>query len=1141
MPMDDASRAQITAADPHASTWLSANAGSGKTRVLTDRVARLLLAGVPPQSVLCLTFTKAAAAEMQNRLFETLGHWAMMPGPELRAALAKLGEDQALDGERLARAQRLFARAIETPGGLKIQTIHAFCSSLLRRFPLEARVSPQFQEMDEAASAQLMAQCADDLAMGPARAQLDAVVAEAGDEQFESILQGLMKHRALFDPPLSREAICAHLGLPAGFDAAQLCDLAFDGSEARFLPEAASALAKGTSTDVKLAGKLAALLPFAPDLSSLWQLEDALLLGKSAKIPFGSKAGKLGTKATRKAMGDGLCAALDDLADRVAEARPLRLALQSARRSIALHDFAAEFLPRMEAEKQARGWLDFDDLILRSRALLSDPSVAQWVLYKLDGGISHILVDEAQDTSPEQWDVIARLSEEIIASTDPDDPAPRTLFVVGDHKQSIYSFQGAAPDAFDAMRAQFAADLTAQGGALAQRALQFSFRSSAAVLDAVDASFVALSQTGREGCGPDMTHRAFFDGLPGRVDLWPAIPKSDGESEERAWDDPLDRPAPSDPSVQLARTIAETIANWVETGTQLPQPDGSSRPVTPGDVLILVQRRGPLFHQIIAACKSAGLPIAGADRMKLGEALAVKDLIALLSFLITPEDDLSLACALRSPLLGWSEQDLYRLAHGRAELLWAALRDSDAHPETRAMLSDLLDRADYLRPYDLLERILTRHNGRRYLIARLGAEAEDAIDALLGLALSYEQRDIPSLTGFLTWFASEEVEIKRQADSSSGQLRVMTVHGAKGLEEQIVILPDAAKRVLRNRDMLLAAHNPDWMAWKPASGEMPAVLEDAAQDWRARQEEERDRLLYVAMTRARSWLITCAAGETGDAPSDSWHSAVAAGLTALNAAPFDAPTGPGLRYCRGDWPADLPGQPPAPTAPNAPPPLPALPDWTATAAPRPAPLPQSLAPSGLGGAKALPGEEGLDSETALRRGRHLHLLLEHLPALPEASWQALGPGILALDETPPESAELQPILDEAIAVLSDPALAHLFGPGSLAEVEITAELPELDGARITGAIDRLIIGPDHILVVDFKSNAQIPATPEATPAGILRQLGAYGAALAQIYPDKPLEFAVLWTAAPRLMPLPYDLVMRALRRADPAQLHSPAP
>ncbi|MEZ5714553.1 MAG: UvrD-helicase domain-containing protein [Paracoccaceae bacterium] len=488
---------------------------------------------------------------------------------------------------------------------------------------------------------------------------------------------------------------------------------------------------------------------------------------------------------------------------RVEATRLTRLNLAAARQSHALHRFATAFLRHYEARKQARGWLDFDDLIQRTRTLLNDPQVAAWVLYRLDGGIDHILVDEAQDTSPAQWNVIERLAQEFTAGMGARADVARTIFVVGDKKQSIYSFQGADPREFDRMQAEFRARLAATNRPLQSSVLEYSFRSAHAVLALVDRTF-----EGREGAGfaPDQRHKAFFDAMPGRVDLWPVVEKSD-KPEPRDWYDPVDMLGPDEPVSILARQVAEGIAAMIGSA-HIPVKQGRSgdfalRPVHAGDILILVQRRSPLFHAIIRECKALGLPIAGADRLRIGGELAVRDVAALLRFLDLPEDDLSLATTLKSPLFGWNEQDLFTLAHGRKGFLWEALRADATHGETLAILDDLRRQADFLRPYELIERILTRHRGRQRLLERLGREAEDGIDALLAQALAYERAAVPSLTGFLVWLDSGEVEIKRQMESAGRQIRVMTVHGAKGLEAPIVILPDTAKRKLEVKDQLL--------------------------------------------------------------------------------------------------------------------------------------------------------------------------------------------------------------------------------------------------------------------------------------------------------------------------------------------------
>jgi ATP-dependent helicase/nuclease subunit A len=533
------------------------------------------------------------------------------------------------------------------------------------------------------------------------------------------------------------------------------------------------------------------------------------LTGAGAAEPYTAKLGTLPTQAVRNALPEALRDRLQNLMRRVQSARHTRIALRAADKSTVLHRFAGAFLPLYEERKAARGWLDFDDLISRARKLLTDTSVAAWVLFRLDGGIDHILVDEAQDTGPDQWRVIESLAAEFTAGQGARD-AERTLFVVGDKKQSIYSFQGADVAAFDAKHADFERRFQSVGRTFQTLKLEYSFRSSPAVLRVVDETF---GDRFPQAMGGAVSHIAFRDAMPGRVDLWPLIDPAE-KAPDDDWENPVDLVTESHHNARLAEQIAAEIQTLLTQGLVIPT-DKGDRPAHAGDFLILVQRRSMLFAEIIRACKARGLPIAGADRLKLGAELAVRDLSALLSFLSTDEDNLSLAAALRSPLFGWTEGELYALAHGRHGPLWQAMRNRAAEggliADTYATLQDLRDKADFLRPYDLLDRILTRYQGRQRLIARLGAEAEDGVDELLSQAMAYERLEVPSLTGFLIWLATDEVTVKRQMDSEGQRIRVMTVHGAKGLEAPIVILPECVDRKAQDRDeVALIGTKPVW-------------------------------------------------------------------------------------------------------------------------------------------------------------------------------------------------------------------------------------------------------------------------------------------------------------------------------------------
>ncbi len=1120
---DAATQAQIDAAAPGESTWLSANAGSGKTRVLTDRVARLLLDGVDPQNILCLTYTKAAASEMQNRLFKRLGAWAMMPDPALRAGLAELGVDGTIDPQRLNVARTLFALAIETPGGLKIQTIHSFCAGLLRRFPLEAAVSPQFTEMENRAAELLRVEVVEEIARGPDARLVDGIARYLSDVNLARFTAAIASKGDLFLTMPERGVLATVFGLSGNATRAQAFDMAIGGDEAGLVADIVAGFADQSATYQKFAAELATVDLQSPQQSDLDKLFGLFLYATDKT----SKSRNFPQRNHGKAV-EAAASFIDDLhgwMDRTEAAYHHLLALAALERTTTLYAFATRFVPAYRARKALSAKVDFDDLIGKARALLSDPRVADWVLYKLDGGIDHILVDEAQDTSPAQWDVVRLLAGEFAAGEGAQPDRKRTIFVVGDKKQSIYSFQGADPEGFDRMYGHFSGELGRVATELFDRKLEYSFRSAAEILRVVDMTFTGEKADGLEKA---VFHRAFKKNMPGRVDLWPVIPKTEAAKPgPDDWWQPLDQVGEQHHSVLLAHRIATEIQRMIAQET-IPVEDGTTgtyqrRPITPGDFLILVRgRKSGLFSEIIRACKKADLAIAGADVLKIGDELAVRDIAALLRFLALPEDDLSLACALRSPLFNWSEQQIFTLAHRRPDkaYLWQSLRDqTDLHGPTLAILNDLRGQADFLRPYDLIARILTRHGGRKALLARLGDEAEDGIDALLAQALVYEAGEVPSLTGFLEWLDSDEVTVKRQMDAAGDRIRVMTVHGAKGLEAPIVILPDTAKPREDVRDELLPAG--DHLIWKPTKPEMPPAVLEIREQMLARDARERRRLLYVAMTRAEKWLIVAAAGDVGET-DQSAYGMVEQGVEAAGAVTVTLPFGPVRRVAERDFERlalIIPPEPPVQIV-NVP--------VFGTVTPW-GPADRTIAPTALGGDKVLPGDAtGGEADAAKARGSMLHSLMEHLPLWPVADRPRIGQALI--DAAPDDLGDTTGLLDDALRLLVAPHLAHLFGPNTLAEVDISATLSEIGGARLHGSIDRLIIAPDRILAIDFKSNRLVPATAAQTPEGILRQMGAYRAALAQIYGDRTVEVAILWTATAELMPLAASLTQTALGR-----------
>ncbi|GMG82915.1 double-strand break repair helicase AddA [Paralimibaculum aggregatum] len=1121
--------AQAEAADPASSAWVSANAGSGKTRVLAERVARLLLAGEAPERILCLTYTRAAAVEMQSRLFRMLGGWTMAPDAALAEDLERLSGGTAPAGAAaLARARRLFAAALETPGGLKIQTIHAFCTQLLQRFPLEAGVSQRFTVLDDRDTAQIVAEICRQLALaaeaGEAGTGFDAVAARLSDELFDSLVKAVLAARPAFAAPLREEDLARLFGAEALLPRAEIVARALaevDWPALTGLGAAMAAAGKSMGRPGALIAEAAERAAREPE-AALEALQAVFLTDKFEP----RKRGRFPTKAVLEAVpaGDALT---DEMIAWAVAVRARLNGAEMAARTRDLHRFAAALIGRYEAAKAARGALDFADLVARAAALLTRAETRAWVLYRLDRGIGHILVDEAQDTAPEQWQVVAAIAEEFFAG-DAGQAVRRTLFAVGDEKQSIYSFQGADPASFERMRAGFAARLSGLGEALAEPALVTSFRSAPGILRFVDTVFAEGAETLTSRGA--VTHEASRREDGARIDLWPLIEPDTAKADPPAWWEPAAAAPNPRPKAQLAALLADEIARMVAGQRQPSRGGRPGAPVTPGDILVLVRKRDLLAQDLIRGLKERGVPVAGADRLSLSAGLAVKDLLALLKVALLPEDDLSLAAVLRSPLFDISEAALFALAHGREGRLWDALMAAPDHAGAAALLSDIAAQADFLRPYELLERVLIRHGGRRRLVARLGPEAEDLVDELLDQALAFEAAQVPTLAGFVAWIEAAELSIKREMEAAGGAVRVMTVHGAKGLEAPVVILADTVhQRETGTRSPVLPAEGGGPALWMPKRAEEDPLAAATREAHAARAEAEQDRLLYVALTRAEDWLILCGAGAEGTA-RNSWYGRLEAAMKALHAAALPAPGGePGAEMLRlEDRPVPAPE-----AATDTRIPEPALP----IALPGPAPAePREIrrTPSELLGAGEPSGGTGRGREAALAHGRAVHRLLELLPEAPAEGRPALAARLLAAEMPALDAAARAAALSEAEAVLAAPWAAEVFGPGSLAEAAIALDLPALSRRRMLGRIDRLMVAPAHVLVIDIKTDRLVPDRPGEVGAPYLAQLGAYAAALAPIWPGREVRAAFLWSAGCALMEVPPGLLEAALARAADA-------
>lgn len=1143
----EASRAQRPAADPTTSVWVTASAGAGKTKVLTDRILSLMIHGTPPSRILALTFTKAAAAEMANRVAQMLGQWTSLSEDQLRVELEGLLAWSPDDAE-LARARSLFARVLDAPGGMKIQTIHAFCESLLGRFPLEADVAPHFQVLDERSAAEMLADArqtvlaqARDGPAAPDLAEAIAVVATHAHEQdVAAIVGGLAAERTRLGRLLGTtggldravEAIHRLLDVspddrPEAVIAAACADEAFDMMG---LQRAAGAMAGGSKIDQRHGRIIAAWLEDPARRAATF--EDYL------RAFFTQEGARRATLVHKQALtaAPGIDRVLDGEAQRLGAVRAQLDAIEVARATAALLRLGAAILGVYEQRKRARALLDYDDLIVRTRDLLAREGAASWVLYKLDGGLDHVLIDEAQDTNPEQWEVIAALTAEFFAGEGAQ-AAPRTVFAVGDAKQSIYSFQRADPDAFARMRQTFARRARDAAQTWRPIKLDFSFRSSAAILSAVDAVFAQVrTRAGVVFGDEDLQHRPVRLGQGGLVEVWPPVAAPD-RPERDAWDGTFERDKALPASTSLAQLLAQRIADWTvnrRDGDALGPGheawlESRGRPLRPGDILVLVRRRNAFVEELVRELKRRDVPVSGVDRMVLREQLAVMDLIALGRVLLLPDDDLTLATVLKGPLIGFDEDELFALAHDRAGSLWRALAaKADREPRfarARQALLGLMARADYMPPYELYAQALVDTwegvSGRARMLARLGPDANDPMEEFLSLALAYEQEHAPSLEGFLHWLEVGAQEVKRDMEHGQDAVRVMTVHGAKGLQAPIVILPDTMQTPQAKQGVFWVEDGPHeglllWPLRKALDGAVAQALRSRAA---TAEDEEHRRLLYVALTRAEDRLYVCGWCTRRSAPEDCWYEAVKSAL-----APLAEPREIGASLGHG-WRFETPQSDTADKGEAAyaslPPAAVDAPDWLRTAPPPEPTPPRPLAPSRPSVPEpAVQSPMGGDDGQRYQRGRLIHRLLQTLPDLSPVRRRTAAARYLAMPVHELPAAAQAEIAAATLQVLETPAFAPFFGAGSRAEVPVAGLVEGAQGPEVvTGQVDRLVVETERILILDYKTNRPAPDSEAAVPLVYLKQMAVYRALLTRVYPGRRIVCALLWTDGPRLMQL----------------------
>lgn len=1186
----DPNIAQRKASDPAASVWVTASAGTGKTKVLTDRVLRLMLTGAQPDQVLCLTFTKAAASVMTNRIRDELANWATCDDKVLAEKLTKL-QGKKPDAATTKRARQLFAEFLDAHGGMRIQTIHSFSQSLIRRFPIESGIPPYFDVMDDQTAAEMLRESQADILRRiqrepdtPLAKAVNMVTPEVSEDDFAALIGELTYRRgqllAIFGEHGGMEktvdAVYGHLGALRGVDTATMMKQ-FNSAEGLqgkapdmdALKQAADILAGGSASDLEKAKIIKAWIMHPNDRVEIFQDYASVFLTKD-----GDMRKRLTTKATAGAQD-----ILEQEAKRLMDGIETISTMNVARGTESILRLTSAILERYAEKKRSLNYLDYDDLVHSANKMMKEDNAAGWVLQKLPGNLKHILIDEAQDTNPDQWQLVSAIAEEFFTNPARKKSKDHTIFVVGDEKQSIFSFQRADPKEFARRKKMFGALVQKSGGKWREVDMEIAFRSSPAITQAVDAVFANPEASDGlfdqdEAADKQVRHDPFRRGQAGMVELHPII-RAEKTEEAKPWSLPLTREDVSDPAADLADQIADQIKDWLDKGEQLPS---RKRPVNPADIMILVRRRSAFVDHMVRALKKRDIPVAGADRMSLREQIVVMDLVALGETLLFPKDDYKLASVLKCPLIGMTDKQLEDLAVNRPADLWTALQEKAAEPKADAIykksweyLSTLQERLNDSRPYEFYSSVMMeacpahQKSGLYAMYSRLGFEAEDPLVEFMNAVERFEKIHVPNLQGFLAWLDAGEAEVKREINlnAEAPRVHIMTVHGAKGLEAPIVILPDTTGVPSDN-----TRARPKFL-WPEGERTVPlwvprADLESKAfTAEREKAEKDRDRefrrLLYVAMTRAADRLYVYGSQNRDKLNEKSWYGLIAKGMQenlagqvsevdlpvandnktveeakAVPAAKDDAPEQVPEKILRFEIKQTANAQPDG-VKPLGKKRTTGIPVW-AREMPKADQTPiEKFRPSEYKATadnySAASPLESADEMYHRTLGTVVHNLFEFLPGLPEAEREAAAKKFLAKPAWALSEKDQEQSLKQVMSILTDPEFGKLFGPNSRAEVSITG-LFNKDGEKqmMSGQIDRLVVDDKTVTIVDFKNSRKVPKDQNGVQTKYIMQLAAYRLALKEIYPDKQIKCALLYTREAKLVPVSGQKLYGAVRK-----------
>ncbi len=862
------------ASNPLHNVWISASAGSGKTKLLTDRVLRLLISGVEPAKILCLTYTKAAAAEMMYRITGELSKWIVFDHSTLKNELAFL-TGTIPDDKVIALARTILIRMLDSKNSIKVQTIHSYCQAVVNKFPIEAGISLQAEILDEQQKQLLLTQTTHHILSDHDSNEYDVVnlrpiLNNIHELSFLTLVENALQYKKKLGSIIQANSdISEHIFNRLKIDRHLSHEKLFKEFVINF--DKVFELYKNDINAVLL----------EQDIDFLYLLIAFASANIDAKQKLYSKlydAFYTTTHTARKSLIGSKFIKHYNLVNFLVELRLVMGQYVETSNSYKIAQYTASFvyLVRLVEKyytslKQNNAQLDYDDLINITLELFGSNQLLPWIMFKLDAQVEHVLIDESQDISLEQWQIITTLTDNFFYDLGKND-LPRTIFIVGDQKQSIFSFQGADPKLFNQVKNQYQHFINECASKLHLIELIKSYRSGEAILRVVDATFNYLNQND-SGAFIDVKskHIPHKTHINSKVELWmPVLGKQAKPKKDFSWDIRTERKEIYDSAKILAKVIANEVQNYL----------ANNQTLKPGDIMILIRKRDRFAEHLVRALKDNDIAVNGLDRIKLNDNIVIKDLLALANFILLPHDDYNLAVLLKSPIITLEEEQLFTLSQRINDSLWDRLRFLSADDQKLLLVYDFLnyflkeEALQHCVPiYSLYTCLLDIKGVRKNFISRFGLQINEIIDEFLNVCLQFESQNGSSLQRFVSWFVSSNIEIKREINNRINDIRIMTVHAAKGLQAKMVILADSlslprvSKHVIWSEELDLPLYN-------GGTKNNNAIYRKTLQQVEMQGMQEYYRLLYVAMTRAEERLVVCGWSSDSSVHKKSWYNTV---------------------------------------------------------------------------------------------------------------------------------------------------------------------------------------------------------------------------------------------------------------------------